>query len=184
MQAIDFSDVWHVLESGTPPEITHYRQGSHPGINWRLKTVVGSRLDANELLVVWTLIAAQHPNLVTLCDAAFDWFETAIPDAVSVWTHQTVDIQPTLEDGLWDFVIVPWEESFNQMGKMLSRALKSKKTKQNLDPSHWHNLHVVAQSMCSWTTDQQAQARRKGFKVSHNEADSGQGDNTHKLDTE
>lgn len=162
----DFANIAEILSKGISPEITHFQKNSHPGQNWWLKTVVPPE---HKLIELWNRIHAQHPHQVKIEPGAWDWYQNPIPNCLTIWLDHSIDIRIKKIRSRLDFVILPFEEGFNLLGKELFDSLNKTKTlDQTIDPS-WQSLLDVTQLMSSWTTDQQARARRQIFKVVNNE---------------
>ena len=162
----DFDNIHQLLTKGISPEITHFQKHTHPGNSWWIKTVVP--LDP-KLVDLWDRIQNQMPTLVKIEPTAWDWYQNAIPSCQTVWLDQSIDIRIKQIRKKLDFVVLPFEEGFNLLGKELCEQLnKQNSLTEPADPD-WQNLLDVAQLMSNWTTDTQARARRQIFKVVNND---------------
>lgn len=162
----DFANVCAILQSGTPPEITHFRNGNHPGKSWWLKTVVPASAQC-PLTEIWNRLAHQHPQLITWVLEAYDWQQQRIQGAHSIWLRNDVDIHIDYQDPHFDYHILPFEDSFNVSGQQLHQQLTHRAQrdfKQN-HPQDWHKLKSLANFMSTWTTDSQADVRRKTWRL-------------------
>ena len=180
----DFANVCAILQTGTPPEITHFRNGNHPGKKWWLKTVVPASAH-NALTEIWNRLAHQHPQLVTWVLEAYDWRECRITHAHSIWLRNDVDIVIDYQPPRFDYVIMPFEDSFNQSGQQLHQALAHRNNsdfKQN-QSQDWHKLKNIANFMSTWTTDSQADVRRNTWRVIESEQIDSQAHQGAQLDT-
>ena len=178
MAKTDFKDVWHILSTGVPPEISHFRNQTHPGRQYWLKTVIPCREADHTLFDLWARVVQQHPSTVEITDQAYDWNGAIIPGAHSVWVREGVDVVLRQHARGADYSIMPFEDSFNSSGRLYHRQVLQA---QKLDPekssnSDWQNLICTTQLMSTWTTDTQARARRQVFKVVKNEENSGTSD--------
>ena len=178
MAKTDFNNVWHILSTGVPPEISHFRNQTHPGRQFWLKTVIPSRDIDHHLFDLWARVIQQHSLSVQITDQAYDWFENIIPGAHSIWVREGIDVVLRQHARGADYSILPFEDSFNSSGLLYHRQVLQS---QRLDcekslNSDWQNLISTTQLMSSWTTDTQARARRKVFKVVKNEENSSPND--------
>ena len=171
---LDFENVWQVISNCVPPEITHFQKQSHPGIGWRLKTVIPSSTD-QDLFKSWLLITQKHPYAACLHETAYDWNQNLIPNALSVWTQDGIDIVIDNQSTPVNYHIIPSETSFKSSGKKLIKQInKDQKTSPEKNSQQdWHNLLCVAQLISSWTTDQQARVNRTTIKVVSDDKNSG-----------
>lgn len=175
---LDFQNIWNILAACQPPEITHFQQKSHPGRGWWLKTCV-PLVGEPDVYKIWCRIVKNHTNLVCITSESFDWNKNPIKNAASVWCRDGIDIRLKVLDGVFDYNIQPFENSFNQQGNILRKQLLRFHESHPgiLAPDELTNLLHVAHLMCNWQTDTQAKARRARFKVVDNEKDLSQ---THK----
>jgi hypothetical protein len=171
---MDFDGVWEILDSTIPPEISHYRAGNHPGLGWWLKTAVPKNTNLSN---AWQTLATNHPTVVQMVHVAYNWQGAEIQSALSVWIRDNQDLDLDHINGQWHYVIRPFDESVNVWGHRLNQNLRTwqrRKHKTKLDEDNWHKLKSVAQMLQTWTSNQQAQIKRKGLKlVVDNQKDSG-----------
>lgn len=181
---VDFSNVYQVLSNGQPPEITHFQKGSHPGRGWYLKTAVPI-VGEPDLYKIWRRLSKQHSNLICLTPESYNWNQQLIQNVFSVWVRETIDVRLNLREGVYDYSIIPFEDSFNIHGKTLKKQLvqfqKQNPHAKELDDLHY--LSSVIQFMCDWHTDAQARARRSQFRVVTNEEDHSNSHQSTQLDT-
>lgn len=166
----DFSNVCNILSNGQPPEITHFQKGSHPGRGWYLKTAVPV-VGYPDLYRIWRDLSKQHNNLITMTLETYNWNQQLMPNVVSIWIRETIDVRLNIRDGVYDYSIVPFENSFNTHGKALKKQLLKfkKQTPKSHDIEDLQYLNSVIQFMCSWHTEAQARARRSTMRVVTNE---------------
>jgi hypothetical protein len=172
---MNFDDVWELLDSTVPPEVTHYREGSHPGMGWWLKTVIPSDQTCS-VTKAWQTLAEKNQNMITLVEVAYNWHGQIINGATSIWLRNQQDVDLDMIQGQWHYVIRPYDESVNVWGHRLADSIKiwHKFNKTSASSNHgWHKLKDVAKLLQNWTSNQQAQIKRKGFKlVVNNQKDS------------
>lgn len=126
-----------------------------------------------------------HSNLVCFTGETFDWNQKLIPNTVSIWLRETIDIVVKIGDGTYDYDIVPFENSFNSAGKTFEKQLaKFQKQHPHSLADELQYLKNVAQLMSSWHTDTQAKDRRREFKVFSNEKDNSHSHQSTKLDSD
>lgn len=182
---MNFDGVWEILDSSIPPEITHYRQGHHPGVGWWLKTVVPNS-DSLDLLRLWMALSQKHSGLIAITSWAYDWQENVIANCSSIWIREGTDVDLRVKHQEYTYVIYPFDDATNSWGTRLRRQLNSYRAKMpnNFDKGSWHNLLQVANLLKQWTTERQAQVKRKAWKVvSNSEKDSSTTTHGSKLDS-
>lgn len=101
----DLSGITAFLQQAVHPEIHHFRNGSHPGPGWWLKTVCPDpaipRVDGLGFGRSWQDFADRHPGLVRVVPVAFNWSGDIIAETFSVWVADDRDITVTqVGDGL------------------------------------------------------------------------------------
>jgi hypothetical protein len=166
----NFENICSVLEACTPPEITHFQQGNHPGKRWWLKTVVPANADS-EPTQIWDRLTSQHPQLIVWVAEAYDWRGDRIPHAHSIWLRNDIDICIVRQPPGFDYTILPFEDSININGHLLLHELQKKqKHFQKQNRADWHKLENIAHCISKWTTHNQAKNRRQKFKVIANES--------------
>jgi hypothetical protein len=164
---MNFDNVWSILNNSVPPEITHYQHGSHPGKTWWLKTVVPNSDTKVNVFKVWKAIEKSHKKLVRLVPQAYDWHQTCIPHAHSVWVNHKVDVSLVQAENGFTYQISDYDKSFNEWGEHLQLWLSSQavpQSKEN-DPHDWHKLWHVTELVKTWTTDAQAKHNRGKIKI-------------------
>jgi hypothetical protein len=173
--SLDFQNVWHLIQTQQPPEITHFQHKTHPGNGWWLKTCVPLVSDPN-LYKIWQRITQQHSHLICITEPSWDWDKTEITNAVSIWCRDTIDVELQLLDGVFQYNIVPFEKSFNSEGKSLEKQILkfNRDFPGILSELELTNLISVTQLMSNWHTDSQAKIKRRMFEVIENEKDSSQ----------
>lgn len=92
-----------MLDVHRNPEIHHYNQGTHPGINWCIKTVLPMKSHSDPSLHAfidtWHRLAADFPSRVRIIDEACDWMAQPIKGWNTVWIDQDHDVVVTCLDG-------------------------------------------------------------------------------------
>lgn len=181
----DFQNIWNILVSCQPPEITHFQQKSHPGRGWWLKTCV-PLIGEPDLYKIWSRIIKNNNRLVCITSESFDWQQAPIPNTASIWCRDGIDITLKIADGVFDYDILPFENSFNQHGNSLRKQLLkfNESYPGALAPDELTKLVAVADLMCNWQTETQAKARRAKFKVVDNEENLSQTHQCTKLDVD
>jgi hypothetical protein len=177
--SFDFSNInWH-LKNAIPPEVSHFRNNSHPGIKWWLKTVVPNRNIDELLYEVWQQISTRIPSTVRLVNMAFDWHGNIIQDGVSIWICANKDVVLEYrEDGLFDYSIEDSGDTFNAWGIVLNRFLEENHNmSEEPENSPLREIQEILEFMAGATTETQAKERRTGFKVISNESEDRNDDN-------
>jgi hypothetical protein len=166
---MNFDGVSDLLDNSVPPEITNYHQGHHPGLGWWLKTAVPTN-DSLGVLAAWRTIQRKHPSTICITEVAYDWHGAVIPLTASIWLRDNLDVDLTWNDPEFNYVIMPFDDSVNSWGQYLRRQLLQyrRQPTKDFDKSNWHNLVAVANLLKQWTTNRQAQVKRKGWKVVSN----------------
>lgn len=159
------SGVLGVIETGVPPEIMHFRKGTHPGKNWWLKTVVPLQQDTR-ITSIWMHISRMHPALVLLTPTAYDWYGEIISGFQSVWIKENLDLELLVKKRIFDYNIVSFAEGFNNSGQKLQKIVESHQaTMPHLcSDDEWSELSTVTEFMSAWTTDAQARQKRKTLR--------------------
>lgn len=167
---MNFDGVWNLISSTIPPEISHYQYGHHPGLGWWLKTVVPQN-DPIGLLKIWIAITDHHPGLVLISDQAYDWYGQTIQNCCSIWIKENTDIDLAVCDNNIKYVIYPFDDATNRWGNRLRTKLVAygKNKSDNFDKDNWHKLLEIASLLKQWTTNRQAQVKRKSWKIVRNE---------------
>lgn len=155
-------NTWDQLISLHPPELTHYYENSHPGVNWWLKCAV---LHVCEHVVTyWHQLQAQMPEWIVIQDQAWDWHGDLIPNCSSVWCHVQVDVHVWEQDHVLHHEILPYAHSLNQFITHMQQQL-------TLLPENatWHNMQQALHLMHTHVSDREARMRRNQFEVIHGE---------------
>ena len=182
---MNFENILEIFQQGTPPEITHFRKGSHPGKRWWLKTVIHKNPNS-EPTKIWTIIQSLEYEIVTIITEAYDWFGNIIPDCYSIWIREGLDITINLDNvGKFDYKIDKFNDSFNEFGKTISNEIEKSwlSNKQNLNDMDWHKLFYVADFMHRWTSERQAIENRKKIRIISDEKNNSQTDIQSELDS-
>jgi hypothetical protein len=175
---INFESILDLLKTSVPPEISHYRRSTHPGKDWWLKTVIPTNQTAGPN-IMWKKIQQKEPLNVLLTNSAVDWFENPIKDAHTVWVRQGIDLVVDFDEtGDFTYVVKNVTDSFNEFGKIINENIMNawEANSQNLTDIDWHNLIYISNLMSGWTSDVQADKKRKMFKVITNEKNNSQTD--------
>lgn len=177
-EPINFENILDLLKTSVPPEISHYRSGTHPGKDWWLKTVIPTDKSAGPT-IMWKKIQQKEPLNVLLTNSAVDWFENTIENANSVWIRHGIDLVVDVADnetGKFTYVIKNVTDSLNEFGNTINKKITDawESNSQNINDIDWHNLIYISNLMSSWTSDVQAEKKRKMFKVITNEKDNSQ----------
>ena len=99
-----------MLDAHRNPEIHHYNQGTHPGINWCIKTVLPMKSHSDPSLHTfidaWHQVAECSPSRVRIINEAYDWMAQPINGWNTVWIDRDHDVVVTcLDDHVtFDFI--------------------------------------------------------------------------------
>jgi hypothetical protein len=119
----DFTNVDKILKTKPNPEICHYQNNSHPGVNWWLKTVIPnhpSNCYALDIVKFWNRLAKLYPTQILISDIAFDWNNNRIDYCQSIWLNKKIDIKVKIdEDGDFDYDILDYDEGLYISAKEL-----------------------------------------------------------------
>lgn len=169
---MDLSDSWECLKQGVPPEITHFRQRSHPGKQWWLKTACVKH-DRTGLHDTWQALARTYPKLVHVSAACYDWQGQIMPWASTIWIAQERDVHVEPSGTDWVYHVMSQDISQRIWQDKLWEILEKNTHLKQHDPDTWHNWQHVIQLHTSWRSDQHAQNLRKRMRVISHEKDSG-----------
>lgn len=158
---MNWQHAWTHLNELVPPELTHYYQQSHPGINWWLKCAVPVNSDP-PLLDYWHLVAQAHADLVHVCDTAWDWHGNRIADCVSVWMQNSHDVIMHVEATKWHYELVTFQEGQSHMINHIQQEISN-----NPECATWHDINSALHLLTNHVSDNQAHVRRKSFRVIH-----------------
>jgi len=170
MMTLDFQNIWNILKTCQPPEITHFKKHTHPGRGWWLKTCI-PLVSEPDLYKIWSRIIKNHKNLLCFTSESFDWNQNPIPNAASIWCRDGLNVELKILDGSFDYNISPFENSFNLQGNTLQQQILSfiDTNPGTLATDELTNLLSIAHLMSNWHTETQARARRARFKVVEHE---------------
>jgi hypothetical protein len=170
--SMDLSHAWEQLQSGVPPEITHYRAHTHPGKNWWLKTACVKN-DQSGLHDTWLALARTYPALVHVTPSCYDWHSRIMPWACTIWIAQERDVilEPSGTD--WIYHVMSTDISSHVWQERLWEILDANSHVKQSEPHTWHNWQHVIQLHTLWRSDAHAQRLRKRMRVISDEKDSG-----------
>lgn len=136
IENIDSNEIESFLESLKQfrnPEMYHIQSSTHPGINWRLKTICPDprliRLDKERLGEKWFNFAESFPDFVQLVDTAFDWQGEPISYTFSVWVLKNYDVIYNHNN---DLKLITMGESVNLKIKQIEDSNLNKDIKKKL----------------------------------------------------
>jgi hypothetical protein len=162
----DFSNLEPYFQEGIPTEISHFRNKTHPGVGWWLKTVIPNRMVEPELFGFWKVISNRVPYLVRIVDQAWDWNGEVIQGGASIWVKTGKDVALEFKDDELGYAVQDYGDSMNAWGTILSQILVENHDLDDPDQdSNLKNIQAITDFMSKWTTDSQAANRRKNFKV-------------------
>ena len=94
----DFPSTINMLETHINPEIWHFRRGTHPGPQWRIKTLLPKATvhpTGINLEKEWRQLANRHPAAILITDTAIDWTNSDIYGFATIWVTIINDISHT-----------------------------------------------------------------------------------------
>ena len=168
----DFLGVIETLTNTQNPEIWHAENMSHPGIAWVLKTVVPKvefiNDDNFEIINLWTVICAAHPNIVTTTPEAYDWDGHLLEEWSTIWIINSWDIEVSSDlDRTLSYKICKFEKGVAKQAESLIDSIGHQLAQlTNIDEQEeLLELLEACEALSSYTTDQDSDTIRKKFKV-------------------
>jgi hypothetical protein len=171
---MDLDQLWHSLENTVSPEITHFRNRTHPGPKWWLKTACVSPDHIWGILSTWRTLAKTYPGLVKVTSECYDWQGNLIPWACSIWMHVGRDILLEQSGSDWIYHVMSTDVSKDIWDQKLQLMLRSPENKhlQKCDVHTWHKWQDAIQLHTTWCSESEAQNNRKQMRVIHDSQDS------------
>lgn len=163
------------IQGSNNPEVHHYHYGSHPGINFYIKTILPGPIILNnntyKIWKFWKDLEKKYPQLIKLVERAYDWQGSKLIGWWTIWLNQKIDIIWTYtdKDG-FDYEIVDYE-----IGLKLSAEKSLSWFDALTDRLHpddkvcYSQLEEVADFLKSHTSDDLAKKNRTNLKVIDND---------------
>lgn len=170
------------------PEIFHYQNGTHPGINYYIKTIIpclqSDYSDLNDFCCAWETLKDTYPKLIKFVDIAIDWYGNRINGWKTIWIHQKIDIiwEYNSYTGL-EYQIIEYNDglkssaikSLDWLAELTNRQLQNNKV-------CYEKLKEISEFLNKYTSDAEAIKLRSKLKVITNDKLLTQTVNRNKLD--
>ena len=172
--------VWQVLEHSVSPEVQHFRQGTHPGATWWLKTAIVKQDHHVGLAAMWHALQRTYPHLVRITPHCWDWRGNLIPWASSVWICQGRDVLVEAHESDWVYHVMSSDISDEIWCEQLHAWIKGShnKTMRKQDPTTWHKWRDSIQLKENWCSEHEARLNRTHIRVISHAEDSSSAHNS------
>ena len=175
MLDVNLQSVLDIIHDGTNPEIHHFRNGTHPGTRYYIKTIIpGPRIINDDTYVFWQFwetITGRYPRIIKLVDRAYDWQGNIIEHWWTIWIEERVDIlwSWSRTNGI-DFHLIDYDLGLKYSGtNALELFAGSVDRLSPEDQLCFDQLAEIAEFLKSWTSDMRAEQNRKKLTVIENE---------------